>query len=121
VFLAIYVGFNSLEQFQMVRRILPTGVSNAGLLFFSLFLIYKLVPDLSVHWRSAFISSVLSAMAMYGVHKGFAYLTAGVFNYNKIYGSFAALPILLLWILAMWYAILGGVALCASLQKRHLA
>lgn len=120
VLLAIYVGLNSLEQFQMVRRLLPTGFSNSLVLVASLFSIYKLVPDLPVHWRSAFISSLIGAAAMYAVHKGFAYMTIEVFNYNKIYGSFAAIPILSLWILALWYAILGGVALCASLQKRHI-
>ncbi|WP_246845842.1 YihY/virulence factor BrkB family protein [Bdellovibrio sp. ZAP7] len=120
VFLAIYVGFNTLDQFQVVRKLLPTGFMNGMVLVGSLFLIYKLVPDLPVHWRSAFVSSLLGAAGMFGVHKGFSYLTLGVFNYNKIYGSFAAIPILTLWILSLWYVILGGVALCASLQKRHI-
>ncbi|WP_413586649.1 YihY/virulence factor BrkB family protein [Bdellovibrio sp. HCB274] len=120
VFLAIYVGFNTLDQFNVVRKLLPSGFLNGFVLFGSLFLIYKLVPDLPVHWRSAFVSSLLAGAGMFGVHKGFAFVAVGVFNYNKIYGSFAAIPILTLWILALWYVILGGVALCASLQKRHI-
>ncbi len=121
VALAIYVGFISLEQFQFARRILPVGVSNSLVLVGSLFLIYKLVPDLKVHSKAALISSVIASISIYAVHRGFAFLTIEVFNYNKIYGSFAALPILLLWLLVLWYVILAGVALCAGIQKRHIA
>lgn len=120
VALAIYVGFISLEQFQFARRIFPVGLSNSLVLVGSLFLIYKLVPDLKVSSKAALISAIIAAIGVYSVHKGFAYLTIEVFNYNKIYGSFAALPILLLWLLALWYVILAGVALCAGIQKRHV-
>lgn len=119
--LAVYVGFTSLEQFQFVHRVLPAVASNALILVGSLFLIYKFVPHVQVHARAALISSLLTSAALYGVHKGYVFLTVKFFAYNKIYGSFAALPLLLLWILTIWYVILGGVALCASLQKRHVA
>ena len=121
VFLAVYVAFNSLGQFVYVRRLIPAGVTNALILVGSLFIIYKLVPALKVHAKAAFLSAVLAAATIYGVHKGFVYVTTKVFNYSSIYGSFAAIPLLFLWILSMWYVILMGVALCAGLQKRHMA
>lgn len=121
VFLAVYVGFTSLEQFQFVHRVIPAVASNTLVLVGTLFLIYKLVPDLQVRTKAAFVSSLIAALTLYGVHKSYALLAIKFFAYNKIYGSFAALPILLLWILTIWYVILGGVALCASLQKRHVA
>jgi membrane protein len=121
VLLAIYVGFTSLEQFKFVHRIIPAGVSNGIILIGSLFLIYKMVPDVAVHRRSALISSIVTAVMLFGVHKTYALLAMQFFSYNKIYGSFAAIPLLLFWILTIWYVILGGVALCASLQKRHVA
>ncbi|HEX7675222.1 MAG TPA: YihY/virulence factor BrkB family protein [Bdellovibrio sp.] len=118
VALAIYVGFISLEQFQFARRIIPVAVTNGLVLVASVFLIYKLVPDLKVRTKAAFISSLIASVGLLAVHKGFAYLTVEVFNYNKIYGSFAALPILLLWLLILWYVLLAGMALCAGIQKR---
>lgn len=121
VFLAIYVGFTSLEQFQFVTRLIPAGISNSLVLVGSLFLIYKLVPDLAVRTRAAFLSALIASITLFGVHKTYSALALEFFNYNKIYGSFAALPLLLFWILTLWYVILGGVALCASLQKRHIA
>lgn len=121
VFLAVYIGFTSLEQFQFVHSILPQGLTNSLVLIGSLFLIYKFVPDAQVRSKAALISSLIASATLYGVHKSYSALAMKFFSYNKIYGSFAALPILLLWILTIWYVILGGVALCASLQKRRVA
>lgn len=121
VFLAIYVGFSTLEQFKFVHRVIPATVSNSLVLVGSLFFTYKFVPAVYVRKSAAFISALIASIVIYGVHKVYAGLVVNFFNYNKIYGSFAAIPLLLLWILTMWYVILGGVALCASLQKRHVA
>jgi membrane protein len=121
VFLAVYIGFTTLEQFKFVHRLIPATISNSMVLVGSLYLTYKFVPDVFVRSRTAFISALLASGVLYSVHKVYSILVVKFFNYNKIYGSFAAIPILLLWILTMWYVILGGVALCASLQKRHIA
>lgn len=121
VALAIYVGFTSLEQLKFVRAVVPTALSNAFILVGGIYMIYKIVPDTPVSKRAALISSVIASIGLYGIHKGYSALAVKLLSYNKIYGSFAALPLLLLWILTLWYVFLGGVALCASLQKRHLA
>lgn len=121
VFLAIYIGFSTLEQFRFVNRLIPATVSNSLVLVGCLYMTYKFVPAVFVRKRAAFISAILASVVIYGVHKVYTVLVVNFFNYNKIYGSFAAIPLLLLWILTMWYVILGGVALCASLQKRHVA
>lgn len=121
VALAVYIGFSTLEQFRFVHRVIPASISNSLLLVGCLFLTYKYVPATAVRNRAAFISSVLASCVVYAVHLVYTTMVVNFFNYNKIYGSFAAIPLLLLWILTMWYVILGGVALCASLQKRHVA
>ena len=61
VFLAIYVGFTSLEQFEFVHRVIPASVSNSLVLVGTLFLVYKMVPDLQVRTRAAVISAILSS------------------------------------------------------------
>ncbi len=119
--LAVYLGLTSLEQYKFVQPILPISVMNTLLLVGCLFAIFKFVPSIYVHTRAAFLSSLITSGVLFGVHKSFSTLAVKFFNYSKIYGSFAALPLLLLWILTIWYVILGGVALCASLQKQHIA
>lgn len=121
VLLAIYVGFTSMEQLAFAHRVMPMALTNSLLLIGILFTIYKFVPNLKVHLNAALISAILTAGSLYGVHNGYALLAKKFFAYNKIYGSFAALPLLLLWIFTIWLVILGGVALCASLQKRRVA
>ena len=121
VCLAMYIGMTSLEQYKIIKAIIPISVSNSLVLVGCLYFIYKYVPNLYVRSRAALFSALLASAVLFGMHKSFSILAVKFFNYNKIYGSFAALPILLFWILAIWYVILGGVALCASLQKQHVA
>lgn len=121
VALAVYVGFTSLEQLKFVRAVVPPFITNAIVMVGLIYAIYRLVPDLPVHRNAALISAVIASAGLYGVHKGFALIAVKFFSYNKIYGSFAALPLLLLWMLTLWYVFLAGVALCASLQKRRIA
>lgn len=117
--LAVYIGFISLEQFKIIRQVLPLPVSNSLVLFFCLFAINKYVPARPVQALSALIGSAITAICLFVVHKFYAILILKFFAYNKVYGSFAALPMLLLWLLLMWYVVLGGVAITATLEKRH--
>lgn len=118
ILLAVYFGFLSMEQLKFVRSYVPPSASNSLLLIGILFFTYKVVPDANVRSKYAFWSAILSAGVLYVVHKSYSLLAVKFFSYNKIYGSFAAIPMLLIWILTMWYVILGGVALSAALQKR---
>lgn len=120
LFLAVYVGFINLEKFKFVHHLLPIWVSNSLVLVGCLYMSYKYVPTGVVKSKAALLSALLAALSMFAVHKLFATLTIKFFHYSKIYGSFAALPVLLIWILSMWYIILGGAALCASLQKQDI-
>ena len=118
--LAVYVSLRSLEEIVTVTRVVPKSVSDLSFLWVGLLLTYKWVPETRVNWKPAITSSLVTAMVLYAAQKILAWATLQLFSYNKIYGSFAAIPILLIWILTIWYIILGGVAVCASLQKRHL-
>lgn len=120
VVLSVYVGLRSLEGVATVSRVVPKFISTIFFLWVGLFMTYKWVPEVKVDLRPALLSSIMAALVMYGAQKTLAWATLQLFSYNKIYGSFAAIPILLIWILVLWHIILGGVAVCASLQKRHL-
>ena len=91
--LAIYVGFTSLEQFQFVHRVLPEGLTNGMLLIGSLFFTYKMVPNFVVNTKAAFLSALTTSLVLFVVHKSYSNLALQFFNYNKIDGSFAALPL----------------------------
>jgi membrane protein len=117
--LAVYAGFRSLNSlkplFQTDFRIL----TDFTMVFGGLFLVYKVVPFIQVRTAPAIASALMAGIALVCLKNSFAWMAAKVFSYSKIYGSLAAVPLLCLWILGVWYIILGGVAFCASTQKRH--
>lgn len=115
-FLAIYTGFRSMD------FVKPFAKANKELLDFAvvgfgLFLFYKFLPPAQVRWRSALFSALTAGIALVALQGSFALITKAFFQHNKIYGSLAAIPLLLTWVLFVWYVILAGAALTASIDK----
>jgi len=78
--------------------------------------IFKVVPHRTVQWRHAFAGAALSVF-LFELMKWGIGLYLGSFNsYQKIYGAFAAAPILLLWIYLGWATILFGASFAASMS-----
>jgi membrane protein len=94
---------------------------NIGFLFFVVYLICRYVPRLKVYKWPAIISAVFTTVCLVLGQKIFTYLALKIFNYSKLYGSLAAIPIFLLWISILWWIFLIGVALCAALNQRIAA
>ncbi len=116
--LAFYVTLSSLEEVTFITHFYPKILNGAFLVWLGLLLVFKFVPDVSVKWRAVLISASATAIVLLCAQKVLSWATLQLFNYNKIYGSFAAVPILLIWILTTWYIILGGVIVCATLHNR---
>lgn len=114
--LAIYVGFRSLD----VMR--PLFKANAPTIdffvaIFALYLIYKIIPDSKVRNRAALAGATLGALGIAALKSSFTFLAKKAFYVDKIYGGLAAIPLLLFWILLLWYIVLFGVAVASSVQK----
>jgi len=79
--------------------------------------LYLLLPNTKVRFLNGFLSAVLVGC----VFQLFQYLYIGgqiwVSKYNAIYGSFAALPLLLLWLQLSWLICLFGAQLSYSSQN----
>lgn len=114
--LSLYAGLRSLEDFKPLFRWNPL-FWDAILGLAALMFVNKLMPATKVPWRNAFVGSFFSTAGLAVLKVSFTWLTISVFNYSKVYGSLAALPLLCLWILVAWNIVLTGVAFCASLQK----
>ncbi|MBI2712446.1 MAG: YihY/virulence factor BrkB family protein [Bdellovibrio sp.] len=115
--LSIAVGFVGSES-RSVFTLFPSGTGMYLLSIFIFFLINKFVPHAQVRTPYALISGWVTATIWKLATFSYALYTKNVLTYNKIYGSLAAIPILMLWIYIAWIIILGGAALTASLQKR---
>ena len=76
------------------------------------FVIYLLVPNTKVRWRGACVAGIIAGICFQVLQDSFLFLQSSVFSYNRIYGSFAILPLFLVWVNWSWQIILIGAEIC---------
>ncbi len=115
--LAVYVAVSSMKFMASGNSVLPNYWINNGILFLVLYFVYKVVPNTKVSLGAATVGALSGTIGLIGLFRSFRWLSQSFFSWNKLYGSFAVLPALLLWILLTWYVILIGAAIAASFRK----
>ena len=70
--------------------------------------VFIFMPNTTVSYRSGIIAGVISGTVYFIVQSLYVSLQIGVSSYNAIYGSFAALPLFLVWIQIAWIIVLFG-------------
>lgn len=78
---------------------------------------YMLFPNTKVKFKYALLSGVLAGTGFQILQYLFVSGQLYVSKYNAIYGSFAFLPLLLLWLQLVWTITLSGAVLCYSSQN----
>jgi membrane protein len=73
--------------------------------------LYFFFPNTRVPIRSALFGALVAAIAWQAVQYGYLRAQVGVACYNAIYGTFAAIPIFVLWLHTSWLVILFGAEL----------
>ena len=87
-----------------------------GLIWILFIFIYILMPNAKVNFSSGLIAGVIAG-TIYQIAQ-WAYITfqVGMARYNAIYGSFAALPLFLIWIQLSWLIVLFGAEISYAYQ-----
>lgn len=80
-------------------------------------LIYIYIPNTKVKFSSALISGVFAGTAFQLFQMLYISGQIWISKYNAIYGSFAVLPLLLLWLQLSWFICLLGVELSFAYQN----
>ena len=88
-----------------VLQYLLLAVASAGL--------FHYVPNTHVRWAHALSGGFFVATAFELAKKGLAWYVSAVPSYGSVYGAFATLPILLLWIYLVWVIVLLGAVIAA--------
>ncbi len=91
--------------------VLPWGTSAAGLT-----LLYRLLPSASVRWRDALLGAALAASLFEFLRTALGLYVTSLPTYKIVYGTFAALPLFLLWLFLGWMSVLLGALLAANLR-----
>ncbi|WP_198969415.1 YihY family inner membrane protein [Xylophilus sp. ASV27] len=79
--------------------------------------LYHYVPNTRVKWGHAWIGGLFVAFCIEGGKKLLGLYVAAVPTYSVLYGAFAALPILLVWMYMAWVIVLLGAVIAAYLPS----
>lgn len=79
--------------------------------------LYRYVPNTQVHWRHAWAGGLFVALGISLAKNMLALYLASVPTYSVLYGTFATLPILLLWLYMAWVIVLLGAVVAAYLPS----
>ncbi|MCI4440233.1 tRNA-processing RNAse BN [Tibeticola sediminis] len=86
-----------------------------GLSVMTMAALYRFVPHTSVRWRHAFAGAVFVGVGLELAKRLLAWYLKAMPGMSAIYGAFAAVPILLLWIYVLWLVVLMGAVIAAYL------
>lgn len=81
-----------------------------------LWLMFLLLPAVRVVPRHALLGALLSGALLVLLQRGLGWSVRQLPTYEVVYGAFAALPLLLIWLFMAWAAVLAGALLAASLR-----
>ena len=79
--------------------------------------LYRYVPNTHVKWSHALAGGMFVALGTELAKKALSVYLSTVPTYSMIYGAFATLPILLIWIYLAWVIVLLGAVIAAYLPS----
>ena len=78
---------------------------------------YMCVPNTKVRLQVVIVPGILAGVGMQALQLFYIHAQVLLSSYNAIYGSFAALPLFMLWVQLSWTICLFGVELCYTNQN----
>ena len=98
----------------MALRLLPYGVIWVLFTF-----VYMFMPNTKVNIRAGIFGGVIAGTLFHLFQWVYLWSQIGVSKYNAIYGSFAALPLFLVWLQISWLIVLFGAELSFAYQNEQ--
>jgi YihY family inner membrane protein len=77
---------------------------------------YRMVPSVPVRWLAALLGGFVSTVLLSVLKIALTWYFTAFPSFKTVYGTLATLPILLLWLNAMWLVILIGAIVVASIE-----
>lgn len=115
---------------QITEKMVPGFVSPVifiGLKYFPycliwalLTFIYIIMPNTKVRLSSAAAGGILAGTAYQAAQLGYVWFQIALSKFNAIYGSFAALPLFLIWLQLSWLIVLAGAEIAYAHQTLDL-
>ena len=117
--ISIFITTSSAQLGELVAPIVSIGIKVLPYVIMSavFIAIYMLMPNTKVKFRSALMPGIIAGVAMQILQLFYIHSQIWVSSYNAIYGSFAALPLFMLWMQISWIICLFGAQLCYTNQN----
>lgn len=124
----IFIGIaGTLQGMAMSDKIIPVSVLYNFMIGYMPFistclglaLLYVMLPNTRVGFVPALISGLVAAALWLIWQKAFISLQLSVVKYNAIYGTFASIPIFLIWLHTSWVIILLGAEVGFAVQYHN--
>lgn len=78
---------------------------------------YVFIPNKKVDIKAALAGGIIAGTLFQMIQIAYLKFQVGVSNYNAIYGSFAALPLFLIWLKTSWSIVLFGAEVAFSWEN----
>ncbi len=88
-------------------------------LWFLYALLFYLLPNTPVRFKCALAGGLITGALSLFLQSTFLYFQVGVTHYNAVYGSFAALPLFLIWVQVNWLLLLLGAEISHASQTQE--
>jgi membrane protein len=79
--------------------------------------LYRYVPNTRVRWSHAWLGAIFATLSLELAKNLLGWYLAKVPTYSLVYGTFATVPILLVWIYVAWVIVLLGAVVAAYLPS----
>jgi len=87
------------------------------LIWLLLTIIYMVMPNTKVTFRSAFIAGVIAGTIFQFTQWIYVHFQIGINKYGAIYGGFAAIPLFIIWLQLSWLIVLLGAEISFANQN----
>ena len=81
--------------------------------------LYIYIPNRKVPWKACIISGFFVALAFQALQWSYIHFQIFLTSYNAIYGSFAAIPLFLIWLQLSWIVTLAGAEIAAQYDQKR--
>ncbi len=79
-------------------------------------LVYMIMPNTRVKFDSALLAGIIAGTTYQAVQAAYILFQISAAKYNAIYGSFAALPLFLMWLQISWLIVIVGAEISYAYQ-----
>jgi membrane protein len=125
----VYRGLKSFQEFYPLAKVRESEsfwflgafpeFTSIGIIFVLCFLLYMYVPERFIPRRTALISAFTTTLIWELSSRAFAWYLSTLTSFNKLYGAYAFILVLMLWVFYSCAIFVFGAAMGQVLQERR--